>query len=170
MYPHNLSILFVLLASFLFPLSMSLADVEDILTAQEEKKRTQEGNSGNRQEILKGHRDGIQLGLKEFNTTCAVCHGKDAKGEGLFSPQLKKKPIDLTTIRKRHNGIFPFLKIYKIIDGREDTNVHGSRVMPVWGGRFSAESWFDVSTQHAETVARGKIFELLLYIESIQEN
>ena len=170
MCPHNLLTHFILLFVTLSASATSFADVEDILASQEEVKRLQSDNDDKKQEIVRGSRDGIQHGHKEFITTCAVCHGKDGKGDGLFSPQLRKKPKDLTTIRSRYKGVFPFLKMYKIIDGRENTNTHGSSVMPVWGGRYSAESWFDVSTQHAETVARGKIFELLLYLESIQEN
>lgn len=169
MCPHNLSILFILLI-ISFSASISFADVEDILSSQEETKRLETVEGHEKKITPRGSEDGIQKGHKEFTTTCAVCHGKDGKGKGLFSPQLKVKPKDLTSIRSRNGGIFPFIEMYKIIDGREDTNVHGSQVMPVWGGRFSAESWFDVSTQHAETVARGKIFELLLYLESIQEN
>ena len=60
--------------------------------------------------------------------------------------------------------------MYKIIDGREDISMHGSRSMPIWGDRYNAESWLEVNTQYSETLARGKIFELLLYLESIQEN
>ena len=167
---HNLFIILVLAFITLSLSTISTADVEDIISSQKEVKRQQSVSSENNPKILRGTGDGIQLGHKEFITTCAVCHGKNGTGDGLFSPQLKIKPKDLTTIRSRHDGVFPFLKMYKIIDGRENTNGHGSQVMPVWGGRFSAESWFDVSTQHAETVARGKIFELLLYIESIQKN
>lgn len=170
MHLHKSFILTTIILSFLILPITAFSDVEDILASQQEKKRLESNNNQDGQKAPRGTNDGIQLGKIEFQTTCAVCHGDEGRGDGLFSPQLKVKPKDLTKINARNGGIFPFMKMYKIIDGRENTDTHGSSAMPVWGGRFSAESWFDVSTQYAETVARGKIFELLLYINSIQEN
>ena len=148
--------------------SIGFTDVEDIIEAQKQAKQLQ-SESGDKK-ILRGTEQGIKLGQEEFLLTCAVCHGKGAKGDGLFSDQLKKKPTDLTIIRKNNGGVFPALEVYAYIDGREGEYAHGPRSMPIWGMRYSAESWFDVSTQHAETVARGKIFELILYLNSIQED
>ncbi len=148
-----------------------VADVEDIIERQKQSKKIDQAGEDVQHQTLRGSYDGIQLGQEEFLKTCAICHGKSGKGDGLFSPQLKQKPSDLTKISKNNNGVFPALEVYKVIDGREvDEFAHGTSVMPVWGMRYSAESWFDVSAQHAETVARGKIFELILYLNSIQEN
>jgi hypothetical protein len=149
--------------------NICFADVEDILSSQAEMKSQNNNDRSIGRELLKNSKDAIMLGRNEFVKTCAVCHGDSGKGDGLFSQQLSQKPKDLTTIKVKNNGMFPFITIYEIIDGREGADVHGPRTMPIWGDRFSAESWFDVSTQHAETVARGKIFELLLYLNSIQE-
>ena len=145
------------------------ADVEDIMRAQEEVKQRVYAERSQEREVLRGTEDAIQLGKEEYMTNCLLCHGKSGKGDGIFSPQLAHKPTDLTQIKNNHNGVFPFIKVYEIIDGRIGAGAHGSRTMPIWGGRYSAESWFDVSTKHAETVARGKIFELLLYLNTIQE-
>ncbi len=144
--------------------------VEKIIDAQQEVKRQEIESRKAEREILSEASDGIRSGREEFLNTCAICHGAGAKGDGLFSRQLTKMPDDLTVIRKKNGGVFPFLKVYEIIDGREGAGIHGSRTMPIWGGRYSAESWFDVSAKHAETVARGKIFELILFLNSIQEN
>ena len=38
----------------------------------------------------------------------AVCHGKDARGNGPMAKQLKAKVPDLTNIAKRNGGEFPF--------------------------------------------------------------
>ena len=147
------------------------ADVEDVIERQRQSKKIDQTSENVQNKALRGSYDGIKLGREEFLKTCAVCHGKSAKGDGLFSSQLKRKPSDLTKISKNNNGVFPALEVYKVIDGREvDEFAHGTSVMPVWGMRYSAESWFDVSAQHAETVARGKILELILYLNSIQEN
>jgi len=160
------------ISSMLFLSSSNIcpADVEDILDAQTEVLRSDAKKIKDEKGVLRASKNGIELGRQEFIDTCAICHGDDAKGDGLFSPQLNKKPKDLTRIKMKNNGVFPFMKLYKIIDGREIASMHGSRTMPIWGDRYTAESWFEVSTQHSETLARGKIFELLLYIESIQDN
>ena len=148
-----------------------IADVEDVIERQKQSKKVDRTSEDVQNKVLRGSYDGIQLGREEFVKTCAICHGKSGKGDGLFSDQLKRKPSDLTKISKNNNGVFPALEVYKVIDGREvDEFAHGTSVMPVWGMRYSAESWFDVSAQYAETVARGKIFELILYLNSIQEN
>ena len=41
----------------------------------------------------------VDLGKREYESKCAVCHGKDAKGGGPYSAELKRSPPDLTTTR-----------------------------------------------------------------------
>jgi hypothetical protein len=78
------------------------------------------------------------------------------------------KPSDLTQLKKRSGGEFPFWRTYWIIDGREEVKGHGAGAMPVWGYRFRAEEapgspeqWIDL--------ARGRIWQLVVYLQSIQE-
>src|SRR5690348_12455505 len=59
-------------------------------------------------------------GKNVFAQHCVVCHGRDAKGDGVAASLLTVKPADLTQIAKRAGGEFPFWKVYGIIDGRED--------------------------------------------------
>ncbi|HUX23296.1 MAG TPA: cytochrome c, partial [Burkholderiales bacterium] len=80
------------------------------------------------------------LGKYEYNNSCALCHGANGKGEGSVLDLLKKAPPDLTTLSKRNNGVFPFERVYRIIDGREILNGHGERDMPAWGDRYTASS------------------------------
>lgn len=108
-------------------------------------------------------------GEREFQQRCALCHGKDAKGDGAYAFALVFKPADLTQLLINNNGEFPFLGTYLVIDGRDIANFHGTRVMPIWGDRYSEESWSVVSPEYAKTLVRGRIFELLLYLYSIQE-
>ncbi|MDW3095030.1 MAG: hypothetical protein R8G33_05075 [Gammaproteobacteria bacterium] len=164
----------ITISSILFALSLfslvSYADVEDIIDSQAEILKSDEQQRKHEKFSLKKSKNGVELGRQEFIDTCVICHGDDAKGKGLFSPHLANKPKDLTLIEMNNNGVFPFKRLYEIIDGRKDESMHGTRTMPIWGDKYSAESWLKVSTQHAETLARGKIFELLLYLESIQDN
>ncbi len=108
-------------------------------------------------------------GEKEFQQRCALCHGEDAKGDGPYSFALVFKPADLTQLLIKNDGVFPFIEIYLVIDGREIVKSHGTRLMPIWGDRYSEETWSVVSPQYAKTLVRGRIFELLLYLYSIQE-
>ncbi len=108
-------------------------------------------------------------GKQEFADSCSLCHGADAKGSGIFSEMLTIPTADLTQLRKNNEGYFPYKALYSIIDGRDDIKQHGSRYMPIWGDRYQSTTWFAVDKEHAETLVRGTIFELLLYLDSIQE-
>ena len=108
-------------------------------------------------------------GQKEFQQRCAVCHGVEGKGDGPYSFALIFKPSDLTKLNVANNGQFPFIETYLVIDGRDMIKYHGTRLMPIWGERYSQETWSSVSPEHASTLVRGRIFELLMYLYSIQE-
>lgn len=110
----------------------------------------------------------VERGRQEYLGYCATCHGEGGKGDGPMAQILLSKPADLTSISKRNNGEFPFWRMYRIVDGRAEVQLHGPRQMPVWGDRFRAEqgtegpaAWIDL--------ARGRIWQLVVYLESIQE-
>ena len=111
----------------------------------------------------------IDKGRAEFLESCSLCHGENAKGHGVFSTMLTVETADLTTLKKNNHGIFPYRNVYLTIDGRDEIKQHGPRHMPIWGDRFQSNSWFSVSDQHADTLVRGKIFEIILFLDSIQE-
>lgn len=102
-------------------------------------------------------------GKLEFETHCAVCHALGGKGDGPVAQYLTTKPADLTQISKRSGGQFPFWRVYRIIDGREPAKLHGTREMPIWGDRFWKEAG------EVDYRVQGRIFELVHYLESIQE-
>lgn len=105
------------------------------------------------------------LGRERFLTSCAACHGEDAKGTGIVANLLTAKPADLTRLSRNNGGTFPFGRVYDTIDGRSKHVAHGSREMPVWGKMWQAEGPYD----HVETFVRGRILELIVYLRSIQE-
>ncbi len=123
----------------------------------------------NEQKILEGTKDAIAMGKKEYEHSCLLCHGKNAKGNGLYVAVLAEKPADLTKLKIKNYGVFPYKKLYNIIDGREEIESHGTRVMPIWGNSLRSERWLDINPRYAETQVRGRIFEILLYLETIQE-
>lgn len=101
-------------------------------------------------------------GRFQYQTHCAVCHGVTGVGDGRMASELLVKPSDLTQLAKKNDGSFPFWEVYRVIDGRDEVEAHGSRAMPVWG------AWFHV-IEGSELLAVGRILELIYYLKSIQE-
>jgi len=100
-------------------------------------------------------------GSEMFNSYCAVCHGKDGKGNGPAASALKTPPTDLTQLAKNSNGKFPADHIAS--DLRNGVaGAHGSPDMPVWGPLFSSVS------NHDDSMVQMRISNLIHYLESIQ--
>lgn len=109
----------------------------------------------------------IAGGEIEYQNYCAVCHGVDAKGQGLMSRFLTIRPADLTQLKKKNGGAFPFWQTYRVIDGREEVRGHGSPDMPVWGDRFRTQAGGNDSGSRAQ--AAGRLIGLVFYLQHIQE-
>ncbi len=110
-------------------------------------------------------------GKKEFEISCALCHGMDAKGEGMVGAALKVKPTDLTVLSKNNGGVFPIEHVTEVIDGRAQVKIHGSRDMPIWGTRYSinaAEHYVDVPYDQ-EAYVKSHILILVDYLYRIQQ-
>ena len=75
-------------------------------------------------------------GAAMFQSYCAACHGKAAKGDGPAAAALKKAPADLTKISARNGGKFPEVQVKRYIEGLDDVAAHGTRDMPMWGSLF----------------------------------
>ena len=108
------------------------------------------------------------LGRLEFESKCAVCHGKDAKGQGPFAAELKRPPVDLTTLARRNGGLFPAPRVYDLIEG--SGSGHGTREMPIWGWDFTvraAELYPDSPYSQAAYV-RTRISSLVEYLAQLQ--
>lgn len=108
----------------------------------------------------------LTSGQLEYHNYCASCHGRDGKGRGPMAELLRAVPADLTHLKKKHDGQFPFWRIYRTIDGREEVMAHGTRTMPVWGSHFLTEAG---GQPLDEQRVIGRILALVYYLESIQE-
>jgi len=97
-----------------------------------------------------------------FTTYCAVCHGKDAKGNGPAASALKVLPADLTMLAKKNGGKYPSERVASTIRGDVDVPAHGTREMPIWGNLF-----YHMSQGHQAEVQL-RIANLNRYIESLQ--
>ncbi len=95
-----------------------------------------------------------------FNTYCAVCHGKEGKGNGPAAAALTKVPADLTRISARNGGKFPDVRVRRYIEGLDEVAAHGTRDMPMWGGLFNALS---------RDTAQLRVAALADYVKSLQQ-
>jgi mono/diheme cytochrome c family protein len=100
-------------------------------------------------------------GTDNYSSYCAVCHGKDGKGNGPAAAVLKMPVPDLTTIAKRNGGAFKGSDVEKVIVGADRPAAHGSEEMPIWGPVFRA---FD----HDEATRTLRVKNLVQFIESLQ--
>ena len=112
----------------------------------------------------------FDFGKHEYDSKCAVCHGKAGKGDGPYAGLLNTKVADLTTLSQRNNGMFPFLWVQEVIDGRQSFRAHGPSEMPIWGLDYLAkarESYMDVPYD-AEAYVRTRILALTEYLFRLQ--
>ena|SRR5437868_5005425 len=95
-------------------------------------------------------------GKEIYRQYCASCHGTDGKGHGPASVALKHGAPDLTTISRKHGGIFPFEQVKDIIEGKQTgPSAHGNREMPVWGPLFhEVESDMDIGELRVDAVTK----------------
>ena len=93
-------------------------------------------------------------GMTAYLSSCAPCHGADAKGFGTLGAVFKLQPRDLTVLAKRNDGEFPARAVSEIIDGLTFVEAHGRREMPIWG--------FDI-------MVRNRITAIVDYLGRIQE-
>ena len=79
------------------------------------------------------------FGQREFQTRCAMCHGKAGRGDGWLAEFLIQRPPTLTQLKNKNGGTFPREQIARVIDGRFAIKSHGPSEMPAWGAVYRAE-------------------------------
>lgn len=113
-----------------------------------------------------------EAGRAEYVENCAACHGMDARGDGPYAAFIMTAPPDLSRLAAENGGQFPFERVYRVIDGRADVPLHGSREMPVWGDEFNedAKGRFQelLGKDAVENYITRRILALIRYLESIQ--
>ncbi len=113
-------------------------------------------------------------GKREYMDRCAVCHGQSGKGDGGMIDILRVAPTDLTTLSRQNGGVFPFDRVYSVIDGRQAVKGHGSRDMPVWGKAYGSETvrageHYGDMPYTMEMYVRARILSLIDYLNRIQQ-
>jgi mono/diheme cytochrome c family protein len=112
-------------------------------------------------------------GKNEYLKSCASCHGVTGKGDGPVAATLTRPPADLTRLSESNHGVFPFTRVYNVIDGRDEVEIDGSRDMPAWGEvyRRDLNSRLPQSSMHrviVEAMVRERILWLIQYISTLQ--
>ena len=110
-----------------------------------------------------------QLGSDTYQAACAVCHGPTGQGDGEFSDVLTVKPPNLTLLSANNDGVFPYLDVFRTVDGRTTIRAHGSAVMPIWGNTFKREIGESAGPFGSEILVRARIVALVDYLESLQK-
>ena len=122
----------------------------------------------------------FDIGKSEFQSSCASCHGTDAKGKGPVSGQLKIPPPDLTMLAKNNNGVSPTNALFETIHGLKTIPAHGTREMPIWGERFNPivnlphdvdpYYWKMAGLERSpEVVVRTRILAVIDYLNRVQQ-
>lgn len=101
-------------------------------------------------------------GKEMFDSYCAVCHGKDGKGDGPAASAMKVTPTNLTLLAQKNGGKYPSAHVAAVIRGQAALPSHGSSDMPVWGQLFSSIS------QGHESQVQQRTANLVAYIETLQ--
>jgi mono/diheme cytochrome c family protein len=112
------------------------------------------------------------FGKREYDANCAVCHGKQGKGDGPYAGMFDTRVADVTTLSKRNNGVFPLAGVFETIDGTHVVKAYGPRYMPIWGTEYkikAAEHYMDVPYDD-EAFVRTRILALVEYTYRLQAN
>lgn len=115
----------------------------------------------------------VDLGKREYDANCAVCHGTKGKGDGPYAKSGHTRASNLTELSKNNGGVFPLSRVYEIIDGRH-IKAHGTREMPIWGQEYrqeGAEHYMDLPAlcTDPEAYARARVLALAEYIHRLQK-
>jgi mono/diheme cytochrome c family protein len=112
----------------------------------------------------------IDIGKREYDANCAACHGASGKGDGPVGALIKSRIPDLTVLSKNNGGVFPVLRVYEVVDGRQQVLAHGTRDMPIWGKRYTIEGTpiYDDYPYDTEGFVRGRILVLIDYLYRLQ--
>lgn len=108
------------------------------------------------------------LGEELYTSSCALCHGASGEGDGSFVQYLTVPPANLTTLAKDNDGVFPYIAIYEVVDGRAMVSGHGESEMPIWGTVFERELVSLENQLDVELLVRARIVALVDYVRSLQ--
>lgn len=107
-------------------------------------------------------------GEAEYLNSCAACHGFHGRGDGPLAEVLMRRPADLTVLKKKNGGEFPYYQVFAVIDGRSIVASHGAREMPVWGRQFLEDDAKTYGQIGGEALTQERVHALTEYIATLQ--
>ncbi len=112
----------------------------------------------------------FDIGKREYDANCVVCHGVKGKGDGPFNEYLRVKTPDLTVLTRNNGGLFPVNRVLEVIDGRTQVKGHGTREMPIWGNVYNSQAspQFDDYPHNAEIFIWARTLALIDYLNRLQ--
>lgn len=118
--------------------------------------------------------DKVDLGKGQYDTNCAVCHGATGKGDGSMAGMLNVPIPSLTTLAKANAGVFPFARVYEIIEGAQVPKAHGATGQMIWGDAYVTQRGglkddYGGALYDPATLARARTLALTEYIYRLQE-
>ena len=118
--------------------------------------------------------DNVDLGKRGYDTNCAVCHGTTGKGDGAFASMMTVRIPTLTTLAKANGGVFPYARVYEIIEGAQVPKAHGATGMMIWGDdyvtrRAGLKDDYGGTLYDPATLARARTLALAEYLYRLQE-
>jgi len=103
-------------------------------------------------------------GEEMYKEYCAVCHGKEGKGDGPAASELKTPPTDLTMLAMHNDGKYPAEHVAAVLRFGTETPAHGTADMPIWGRLLGT-----THTRGTEpAMVQLRIRNLTHYIETLQ--
>ena len=118
--------------------------------------------------------DKVDLGKREYEANCAVCHGARGKGDGPFVSMMTVRVPSLTALAKANGSMFPFARVYEIIEGAQVPKAHGAPGMMIWGDayvtqRAGLKDDYGGALYDPAALARARTLALTEYIYRLQE-
>lgn len=118
--------------------------------------------------------DKVDLGKREYDTNCALCHGATGKGDGSFAGMMNVRIPSITALAKANGGVFPFARVYEIIEGAQVPKAHGASGMMIWGDAYVTERAglkddYGGALYDPAALARARALALTEYVYRLQE-
>jgi mono/diheme cytochrome c family protein len=114
-----------------------------------------------------------ELGRIQYAASCAQCHGPDGRGDGPIAGTLRVTPPDLTGLTRANGGVFPFSRVYAVIETGGGVTAHGTSEMPAWGDRFAIDALLAegvvVPPEEQPAFARARILALIDHLAGLQQ-
>ncbi|MFY0690931.1 MAG: cytochrome c [Paracoccaceae bacterium] len=114
---------------------------------------------------------GARLGAEIYERSCAVCHGPEARGDGMVGALFRIKPPNLTVLARDNDGNFPFSEVFQAVDGRRKIAAHGDSEMPIWGNLLMDEALLrdDFNADDARYATLGRLLSVVYFLQSVQQ-